>query len=75
MVEWSDYKRKGYAHEKSRHEKYGCDEMMDHSNDNPYIQDYTPKTHTQLTEQSAWSAHEVQAGHSTCIQKLEDDHI
>ena len=52
MVEWIDYKRKGYAHEKSHHEKYACDERKGHSSDNPYVQHYTPKTHIQLTEQS-----------------------
>ena len=73
-MEWKNYKRKGDSHQRSHHEKYAYDERKDRNNDNPYVQDYTPETRTQLTEQSTQSAHEVQARHNKCNQKLEDDH-
>ena len=73
-MEWQNYKRKGDSHQRSHHEKYTYDERKDNNNDNPYVQDYTPETRTQLTEQSTQSAHKVQARHNKCNKKLEDDH-
>ena len=45
-VGWKGYKRKDGSQQRSHHERYGCDEQRGHNNDNPYVQDYTPKTHS-----------------------------
>ena len=64
-----DDERKDVPHQKSHHERCECDVLRDHSNDNPYAQDYNPEKHTQLTEGSALCAHEVLEGHSRHNQK------
>ena len=74
MVELRGCKRKGDPQQKSHHEIYVCDEKMDHNTDNIYDQEYTPEKHTQQIVQSTQYAHEVQAKHSMCIQKLGDGH-
>ena len=40
MAEWRDYRRRDDPQQKSHHKKYTCDERKDHSNGNPYAQDY-----------------------------------
>ena len=69
--EWKNYKRKGDSHQRSHHEKYAYDERKDRNNDNPYVQDYTPETRTQRTEQSVLCVHEEELKQSRHIQSIE----